>query len=116
MLNNKKRYKVFYAFLITLLFFGILFKYVHFIVQKDFIIFNQVNCDKTKDNCFISVCDTGSSECDNSTYKKIYKKAFFVKKCNGDENCLSSCGYNEDGCELVFCSADTLIDGEMCFE
>ena len=94
-----------------------MWKYKVFVIDRDFVVYDQVSCDPYTESCFASICEEGDEECDDTPYKKIEKSARFISACNvanGDECPDLSCGPTEVECVITTCSEDTLDDNETC--
>ena len=71
-------------------------------------------CDE-EGSCFI-VFDAEDDEVFNDEpYLKMYRNHKNVKQCYESGECdVFTCGLNEEDCEQIFCSEDTLEEGEQC--
>ncbi|MEI7426185.1 MAG: hypothetical protein WCK16_04670 [Candidatus Moraniibacteriota bacterium] len=95
---------------------SILATYIRIIVQKNYTIESQVDCDPYVHNCFVWRCDpesivegegcTGDSKIDTQYYNLVKRIATNIPRCDPDkdENCLPMlCGKSEKKCESIFC-------------
>ena len=100
--------------------------YWRYMVQRDYIIKAQINCDPETENCFIWECDlmsleegeacTGVPDNDIWYYKIFNRNAKNIPDCDpADENCTAYvCGEGEaDGSEEL-CNAENVPEGEEC--
>ncbi len=109
----------------TLVFVGsIAYAYWSFVMQRDFIIVNQAECDPTIDLCFYWACDplateegekcTGDPDEDEWYYKIQKRRAYNVRDCSIDDaDCDAfTCNVGEKDCEEIFCTEETKISEE----
>ena len=92
-------------------------KYKLFMIERDFVIYNNISCDPYNESCFAYICAEGDKECDATPFKRIEKNARFIEVCNmaNAEECPElSCGVDEEGCLVTTCSEDVLEEGERC--
>ncbi|TAK96862.1 hypothetical protein EPO05_00740 [Patescibacteria group bacterium] len=99
------------------------FTYWRIMVQRDYAISAQTDCDPYVDKCFIWECDpnstvegeacTGDPEADIWYYQVVNRKAANIPSCdpNKDEECQALvCPEGEVGCETIFCDETTKED------
>ena len=90
-------------------------------IQKDYIIEAQADCDPYAEKCFVWKCDPASSvegeKCTGDAEKDIWyfqiarRKAANIPLCdpNTDENCDPwTCAEGEKDCSAEFCTEDQL--------
>lgn len=100
--------------------------FYRFMIEKDYVIENQIDCDPSIDRCFVWKCDpasdvegekcTGDPEKDTWYYQIARRKAANIPLCNpdGDENCDSwTCSEGEKDCATTFCDDQTKIAQEV---
>lgn len=94
------------------------YKYKEFVIDRNFDIFAHVTCDPQSESCFVADCSPeDDSECDLIPYKKVLKPAKNIEECAPSEECPElSCGENEVGCTITYCSLETIDEGEICAE
>lgn len=96
--------------------------YWRIMIQKDYIIEAEVDCDPTLETCFVYECDPEAEECtgdpeeDIYYYKMIRRNAANIPLCDpADENCEAlTCPEGEDECEIILCSEETAEEGQVC--
>lgn len=109
--------KILIGLFILLVIGASVWKYKVFVVDRDFVIYNNIACDPYTEACFVYVCEEGDEECDDTPFKKIEKNAQFADLCDiasGEECSGLICESNEEGCMIVTCSEEALEDGEQC--
>lgn len=84
-----------------------------FFVERNFMVQSTTTCDPQAESCFVW-CEDG--KCEEDYYKKIMKRAYNIPVCNEAlEECEPLvCETDEIGCEIMYCSGDTLQDNEKC--
>lgn len=95
---------------------SILATYTRIIIQKNYTIESQVDCDPYVHNCFVWRCDpesivegekcTGDPKIDIQYYNLVKRIASNIPRCDPDkdENCLPMlCDKSEKKCESIFC-------------
>jgi hypothetical protein len=96
------------------------FKYKQFFADRDFLFLTGVNCDPTTESCFRAICDgpcdTSSSIMftDGSPYKYVELPRYNAPQCLEEATCPNFECKESDKCSLVYCSDETLSDGEEC--
>lgn len=111
--------KLLIAFFLILVVLVTAWKYKVFVIDRDFVVYNNVSCDPYEESCFTYICEEGDEECDATPFKKIEKNARFIDACdiaNAEECPELSCGVSEEGCETTMCSEDVLEEGEQCLK
>ncbi|HBG33381.1 MAG TPA: hypothetical protein DDW82_06695 [Acholeplasmataceae bacterium] len=91
-------------------------------IEKDYIIEAEVDCDPTLETCFIYECDPEAEECtgnpeeDTSYFKKAKRVAANIPLCDpADELCQPFvCGEGEKDCEEILCTEETSEEGDVC--
>ncbi len=96
------------------------------IINKDYIISAEQDCDPYTEACFIYTCDpeqdtTCSKDPAEQTsyYKLIHKNAKNIPFCNAQKDeCPAklSCEEGEAECEYIYCSPETATNGEECVD
>lgn len=122
-IEKSRTEKLFIWFFIILICCSIFFTFYRFIVQKDYLIEGEADCDPTTEKCFIWQCTpdssvndeacTGNAEKDIWYYKLVQKKAANIPLCNPDEdkNCKPlACVPEEKDCMEIFCNEQNKID------
>ncbi len=110
--------KILLSIVVIFFIFSIATKYYKYLVLQDYYISAEVSCDTETESCFVWDCDLTDEDCDQTPYKYIWKYAKNIPTCtieNLDSCPELTCQPNEDDCEYIFCSADTLSDEEFCF-
>ena len=110
---------------ICFLFVGAVFlSYDKYIVQEDYYMQSEVDCDPGLQSCFVQICDPTEDEtCPEEEaerveyYKLVSKKAYLIPTCGEtDEDCNPfACQANED-CFETLCSpggGDTCSEGSL---
>lgn len=90
--------------------------YYKYVVNEDFLIYAQVECDPQEESCFVFECfQDGEDWCETGDefwfYKVIYKKAYNAPSCDplSKEGCPElSCDINEDFCEVIYCNQENV--------
>lgn len=110
-MDKKSRYLIFGFILIFSV--SAYWGYRVFFVERNFIVDSTTVCDPAVESCFMS-CDAG--KCDTDYYAKITKRAYNIPICNeAIEKCEPLvCETDETGCEITYCSVDTVQDNETC--
>jgi len=88
-------------------------------IKKDYLIYGFSPCDPISESCFYYPCEEGDGSCNSDEveyYKKVEKKAFNIERCDpAVEGCNPLiCSENEDNCVVIYCSEDTIEEGETC--
>lgn len=106
-----KKSKLFLLFFLLLIVASVAFTYYRIIINRNYLIASEIDCDPYIESCFIYTCDpeleecTGDPEEDTWYYKKIVKRASNIPNCdpNNDEECVISCEVGEEDCEETLC-------------
>lgn len=109
--------KVLVAVLILVVALVTAWKYDTYVVQHDYVVYDQLPCDPSTESCFVYTCDEGDPECDNMPFKKIEKSASNVPLCPNyiEDACPPlTCEEGEEGCVITLCSEEALEEGEEC--
>lgn len=111
-----KSSKVFFGSIILIFIVFSIYKYKHYVIDRQYLIFNHISCDPQSEKCFVSGCDlTSDPSCDQIPYKKITKFAANISDCESYNKCLElSCADGEEKCVVTFCSEDTIEGAEVC--
>lgn len=107
--------KIFFSLVVLFLIVFSAYKYDQYVVKRNFIVFQQVSCDNTTEECFVADCDVANPDCDVTPYKKIEKLASNIPFCTPDTECPElTCESGEIGCTITLCSDDVVDSGEKC--
>lgn len=118
-----KKSKIFFLVFFLLIVSSIAVTYYRFMVQRDYMIQAEAECDPYTESCFVYVCDpatettcTGDPVQDTSYYKLIDRNAKNIPACDpADETCTALvCGEGEADCAYTLCDPATAKDGEAC--
>lgn len=122
-----KKTKIFLLIFVLLIIGSVSFTYYKIIIQKDYVVEAQVDCDPESEACFIWECDpdsddeweacTGDPETDIWYYKIARRNASQIPLCDPetDEECdLWACEIEEADCEEILCSQKDEEVGEVC--
>ncbi|NCQ06370.1 MAG: hypothetical protein GW815_02300 [Candidatus Moranbacteria bacterium] len=118
-----KKSKIFFIVFFLLITSSVLVTYYRFMVQHDYIIQAEADCDPYTESCFVYVCDpeageecTGDPVEDTSYYKLIDRNAKNIPSCDpADETCTALvCPEGEADCSYTLCDPATANDGEVC--
>ena len=101
--------------------------FYRYYITKNYQIIAQVSCNINVEKCFQTACDSNTGTvCATTTdgnsvtyYKKISKRASNILVCENTidkTDCKDelSCINGEKQCSYIYCSKDTLGDGEEC--
>jgi hypothetical protein len=119
--------KTFFIIFGLLLFGSIFFTYYRIMIQKNYVVEAQVDCDPYAQKCFVWECDpastvpgescTGDPEEDSWYYNLAKRNAANIPLCDPekDENCTPMvCDPSrEKDCEEVYCDAVTKVEQEV---
>lgn len=117
-----KKSKVFFLVFFLLIVGSIAVTYYRTIVQRDYMIQAESDCDPYTEACFIYVCDPEAEECtgdpveDTWYYKLIDRNAKNMPLCDpSDESCeVLTCPEGEADCTITFCDPTTADEGVEC--
>lgn len=127
--KTQNKYGKYFFLIFGLLIAGSVFAtYYRMVIQKNYIIETQVDCDPLENACFIWECDpisdvdgekcTGDAEKDIWYYNLAKRNAANVPLCNPatDETCTPLvCDLGEKDCEEIFCNEENAIEqGARC--
>lgn len=113
--ESNKSNIIFFIIFGLLILGSVAFTYYRIMIQKDYLISAEAECDPTVEECFIWECDpesteegeacTGDEEEDIWYYKIIKRKAFNIPLCDpNDENCEALiCSEGEKDCSYELC-------------
>ena len=94
------------------------------VILQDFVVYNEIDCDPSSENCFVWTCNPvidGADACtrnpdDDTWYYKIaYRNAQNINLCNSEENETCdpyACTEFENDCMQITCSNEALIEYE----
>lgn len=111
--------KILAAVFVLALLAAVGWNYSTFFNERDYLVYTEVSCDPETESCFSWVCEEEDEECDDAPYKKITLTAAYAPLCDiyTDEECPEpSCSPLDTACEVIFCSEETLEEGEICAE
>lgn len=119
--KNKKANLIFFIIFGLLILGSVAFTYYRIMIERDYLISAETDCDPTSEKCFIYICDpktegcTGDPEEDTWYYKIIKRKASNIPLCDpNDENCEAlTCLKGENDCSFEFCQEGN-ADGIEC--
>ena len=108
-------------FLIFILCVGIIivgYRYKQYVIDKDFILDVNVECNPSVEKCFVVDCDSSDPACDSAPYKKVEIKYVYALLCLEEHDCqdFSCMGIENNYCVIKYCSDSTLSGGEKCFK
>ncbi len=118
-----KKSKIFFIVFFLLIAGSVGVAYYRFMVQHDYIVQAEADCDPYTEACFVYVCDpevdgecTGDPIEDTSYYKLIDRNAKNIPNCDpADETCTALvCGEGEVDCTYTLCDSDALEEGQVC--
>ena len=111
-----KKSKIFFALFGLLIVASVAVTFWRYMVKKDFVIENQVDCDPTTDKCFIWKCDpasdvdgekcTGDADKDTWYYQIARRNASHIPLCDPDK---------DDSCKPMDCDPATEKDCSVTF-
>ncbi|HAI73875.1 MAG TPA: hypothetical protein DCS28_01245 [Candidatus Moranbacteria bacterium] len=126
--SNDNRFlveKFFFSILFSLIIVSVAITFWRIIIQKDYIIEAQTDCDPYSQRCFIWECDpasdiegekcVGNQEDDIWYYNITRRNASRIPLCDpNDENCAALiCNDGELECEQIFCTEENKIEREV---
>jgi len=118
-----KKSKIFFLVFFLFIALSVGATYYRFMVQHDYMIKAEADCDPYTESCFVYTCDpvvdgecTGDPLADTSYYKLIDRNAKNIPLCDpADENCTALvCGEGESDCSYTLCNPATATEGEAC--
>lgn len=112
-----RRSKILIGLLVLIVIGVTIWKYDAYITRHDFIVYDHVECDPEVESCFAYICEEGDEECDSEPFKKIIKSAENITLCPNyiEGECAPlSCESEEEGCEEILCSDESVEEGEEC--
>ncbi len=121
-----RKSKIFFLVLAIFIAGSIGATYWRYVIQKDYIIQAQIDCDPETEKCFVWRCDplsseegekcTGDPEKDIWYYKIFRRNAKNIPSCDpSDENCPAyACGEEEKDCAEELCTSENVPEGEEC--
>ncbi len=116
--------KFFFSILFSLIIISVAITFWRIIIQKNYIIEAQTDCDPYSQRCFIWECDPASDvegeECVGDPEKDIWyynivrRNASRIPLCDpNDENCAALvCDEGEPECEQIFCAEENKAEQE----
>lgn len=121
-----RKSKVLFAILAILIAGSVTVTYWRYMVQRDYVVESQIDCDPETEKCFIWQCDpestvegeqcTGVPDNDIWYYKIFRRNAKNIPDCDPtDENCPAYvCGEEEQDCAEELCTVENVAQGEEC--
>lgn len=118
-----KKSKIFFIVFFLLITGSVAATYYRYIVERDYIIQAEADCDPYTEACFVYVCDpeageecTGDPAEDTSYYKLIERNAKNIPLCDpNDETCdVLTCPEGEEDCAITLCDPVTAEEGMEC--
>lgn len=121
-----RKSKILFIILGLLIIGSIVATYWRYMVQRDYIIQSQIDCDPETQNCFIWQCDpmsleegeacTGVPDNDIWYYKNFSRNAMNIPDCDPkDENCAAYiCEEGEKDCAEELCALENVPEGKEC--
>lgn len=111
-MDNKT--KILFAVFLLVVFALGFFCYYKFVLQKEYLVYAEADCDPSVEVCFIYNCDLEAGECsgdpeeDTYYYKEVRRMANQFPDCNPQsEGCLiDRCGEGEIGCSVSLCNSE----------
>lgn len=105
--------KYFFVLVVLSLLCVIGYRYYDYIYKQNFLLDVNASCDPVKENCFVADCEPGP-DCDQTPYKKVEILAHNAPKCLEEHTCENFSCDGIGSCNVTYCLADTLSDGEKC--
>ena len=116
--------KIFFWVLGLLILGSVAVTFWRIVLNRDYIISAEQECDPATETCFIYTCDPeADSECPAdeaeriSYYKLIHKNAKNIPLCDtlsGECPTELNCEEGEADCEMILCDESTVAEGETC--
>ena len=114
-MNKNTKYFLILIALILLVVTG--YRYKEYVIDKNFLLKVNTSCNPETEKCFIADESLVDENSDNPPYKKVEVMYRDAPLCLEEHDCTNfSCatGLNENECRVVYCSQDSLEDGEKC--
>jgi len=118
--------KIFFIIFGLLLFGSVFFTYYRIMLQKNYVVEAQVDCDPYTQKCFVWECDpastipgeacTGDPEEDSWYYNLAKRNAANIPLCDPekDESCTPMlCESGEKDCEEIYCNEENKLEQEV---
>ncbi len=114
-----KKSKILIIIFFLLLIGTVSFTFYKYGIKKDYLIYGFSSCDPISESCFYYPCEEEDNSCNPEEieyYKKVEKKASKIELCDtNNEGCNPlNCELREKDCTEIFCSEDSLEEGEAC--
>jgi hypothetical protein len=93
------------------------FNYYRIVVLHNYSVKAYTSCDPNTHTCFKYVCtEEDAEDCEDEIYGKIISNIRAVDLCDQyNEECDDLvCEEGEDDCTIIYCSEESLADGEVC--
>ena len=91
------------------------YRFYQYKILRNFLLEVNTVCNPEVEECFVMDCVEGELDCDTSPYKKVEILAHDAPVCLEEHMCESfSCPSYSNQCVVVYCSEETLLDGEIC--
>lgn len=101
-----------FLFIIVAIFIIASYRYNQYILDGDFILNVNVDCEQGEENCFDPSSDSSFGD---FPYKKVEIFSRNAPKCLEEHTCgVFSCE-GIKGCSVTYCSDETNLEGESCF-
>lgn len=103
---------IFLSLIVSMILIAALASYVRYVHSKLFTIMADVPCEITEPGeCFR---DDTAVDASPAPYKKVYVRAADAPVCLEEHTCAHFSCATIASCRVVFCSPDTLTEGEAC--
>ena len=93
--------------------------FMRYIVFQDYLVEMSIDCDPSRESCFVYECDPVEEECSEDPeediwyYKILEKKAYAFPECFSHGECYEEimCLPEERNCSVILCNPEE----EMCY-
>lgn len=114
MIREEKLNKILTLFVILLIVFVILYRFNDYIVNENHLITVFTECEKQKNNCFISTEEFASFNFQLAPYKKVEISEADAPKCLEEHSCSDFICNGINTCKITLCDDMTKSNGELC--
>lgn len=100
------------------------YTYYRYMIQRDFLVHVQVECNPVVESCFAAPCEvSGVADACVTTdsgdsvmyYKYLLKKAYLFPDCDPQsEDCAYPTCEGDKSCTTIVCNEETVEDGTYC--
>lgn len=99
------------------------YTYYRYMIQRDFLVHIQVECDPVVESCFAAPCEvednSGCVEINEGEfvlyYKYILKKAYLFPDCDPQSSdCVYPTCEGDESCVNIVCTSETVEEGTYC--